>query len=148
MNRKVVLIVSIIILFILCIFLIFKVYKKDIQRREKKNDETKEKIELESSEKRYNEIRESIKKAMDWHIEASLVIKNEDNCKVGHRVTWSSQLLIKYGFLKQKEMLDVDEKSYCKAMIVEYMGENCTMKYDIYLSCKDYEDEGYYDLGF
>ena len=82
---------------------------------------------------------------MDWHIEASFVIRDEYHCKGEHRSTWSSQLLINYGFLKKEEMLDVDGKSYCKATIEEYMGENCTMKYDIYLSCKDYEDEGYYD---
>lgn len=152
MKKKVLFIVSIILLFIFCFFLIFEVYKKSVQRK-KRDDEIREKLER---EQRYNEIRESIAKAMDWHIRASFVIRDEYHCKGEQRSTFSSQFLINYGFLKQEEMLDVDGKSYCKARIEKYiekysekyMDEDCTMKYDIYLSCKDYEDEGYYDLGF
>lgn len=95
---------------------------------------------------RYNEIRENIKKAMDWQIRATFVIKSEENCNNLSSIDGahiSSSGLIGEGYLKKDEMLDVDKVSYCKATIITHEEENCNIGYKIYISCKDYQDEGY-----
>jgi hypothetical protein len=105
---------------------------------------------------RYEEILDSLDKAVKWQTDATFVIRNEYNCTQnckswGTHNCWygfiTSEHLIDQGYLKQKEMLDVDNKSYCKSTIYtylsEYDGETCDVEYEIHLKCQDYETPGY-----
>ncbi len=49
--------------------------------------------------------------------------------------------------MKKDKFLDVDGKSYCKAYIDTKCVEDGKWEWNTYLSCKDYEDEGYIDWG-
>ena len=113
-------------------------------------------INKEDNNKRYNEIKESIKKAVEWQISAQYpsctnegVFNDELNVSSGKHE--NSSFLINNGYIKMDELLDVDNKSYCDTYVVikslyedEYDHQNnCKIYYKIYLKCKDYEDKGY-----
>ena len=110
--------------------------------------------------KRYNEIKESVKKAVEWQIKAT-----EPYCKLVHGIPSNinfnsgghlqAKYLINNGYIKKEELLDIDKKSYCdvyvvnKGVYVEQSNpkEGCTVYYEYYLKCKKYEDKGYFNWG-
>lgn len=51
-------------------------------------------------------------------------------------------LIYNAGMDKEK-LLDTDNKSYCKVYVKTRCNEDNKWGWDINLSCKDYEDEGY-----
>ena len=132
-----------VILSILIIFLIFGCNKEKEINKEENN-------------KRYNEIKESIKKAVEWQISAQYpsctnkgIYSDELNVSSGKHE--NSSFLINNGYIKMDELLDVDNKSYCDTYVViksEYQDEydhqnNCNIYYKFFLKCKDYEEKGY-----
>jgi hypothetical protein len=97
----------------------------------------------EQKEKRYAEIIDSLEKAIKWQIGSTFVIRNEYNCTHYGDNVLSTSDLISNGYLKQEEMLDIDNKSYCKGSVYTYMGDNCNVEYNIFISCKDYKTPGF-----
>ncbi len=103
---------------------------------------------------RYEEIKESVKEAVEWNLSAQY-----PSCKISKdfRETtfpgtfYNSDFLINNGYIKKKELLDVDGKSYCDVYVdintyyedPQDQQKNCELYYKIYLKCKNYEDEGY-----
>ena len=105
---------------------------------------------------RYDEIRLSIRKAVDWVVSARYpscinegIYNNDLNIEAGQH--FNSSFLIENGYIKQSELLDVDNKSYCDTFVdIKSLYEdpndhqnNCSIYYNIYLKCKDYQDKGY-----
>lgn len=104
--------------------------------------------------KRYEEIKESVKKAVERNIKAmypSCPIAKEFREAASTGSHYNSSFLINNGYLEKSELLDIDEKSYCDAFVKvsAYYEDssdkehNCEMSYKIYLKCKNYEDDGY-----
>ncbi|MDO4995970.1 MAG: hypothetical protein Q4E69_02205 [Bacilli bacterium] len=112
-----------------------------------------------SANKRYTEIKESVKKAVEWNLKAqypSCPISNDfdKNANNGESF-YNSSFLINNGYLKKEELLDIDGKSYCDIYVVirvKYEDpldhqNNCSTSYKAYIKCNDYEDKGYIDWG-
>lgn len=107
---------------------------------------------------RYEEIKESVKEAVEWNLRAQY-----PSCKISKdfRETtfpgtfYNSDFLINNGYIKKKELLDIDGKSYCDVYVdintyyedPQDQQKNCELYYKIYLKCKNYEDEGYINWG-
>ena len=110
------------------------------------------------AQERYNEIRESVKKAVEWNISAKYPkcsISKEFKKTTSAGTMYNSKFLINNGYIKKEELLDVDNKSYCDVFvdINPYYEDplnhqqNCEIYYKIYLKCKNYEDKGYINRG-
>ena len=111
---------------------------------------------LKVAEKRYDEIRESAKKAMEWKLRA-----NYPRCPIGDKYKKrknsysNSKYLIDQGYIKKEELLDVDGVNYCDIYVETYtyfenpqdLQNNCEVDYKVYLKCMNYEDKGYMDWG-
>lgn len=136
MKKKIIIIISIGLVFVSFIVGILAWFN---------NKRQAEKMAVEEKE-RYEEIRNKFEEAVKQNINATFVIHNEYNCTHYNEQNLTSRWLIYQGNLKKEDMLDVDGESYCKALAKTYMGDNCTIKYNIYLSCKNYTDEGYKDI--
>lgn len=145
MEKKVV--IPIIIFLIIGIFTSLTLYR--IYR------EAQEKQELKAQE-RYSEIRESVKKAVEWNISAQYPkceISKEFKKTTFGGTFYNSNFLIKNGYIKKEELLDVDNKSYCDIFVVinPYFENpldhqnNCEVYYKIYLKCQNHIDKGYED---
>ena len=123
-----------------------------------KNNKDNENERLKKEQKIYDEIRESVKDAVEWNISAmypkcSISYEFKETTSPGRH--YNSWFLINNGYIKQNELLDVDGESYCDVYVdinTYYEDEldhqnNCEIYYKIYLKCKDYEDEGYINWG-
>lgn len=143
-KYKNIIIVLLIVLFLVLGIILF-VYKI------KPNDKTSS---------RYDEIRESARKAAEWHLKATqpycVIGDTKEKKKYSHM---NSTFLINNGYIKKEELLDVDGESYCDIYVVDYRyidesisleayGNDCEVNYKVYIKCKDYEDEGYIDWGY
>lgn len=106
--------------------------------------------------KRYDEIKESVKKAVEWNLRAShpkCTILNNYDKNAKKETYYNSSFLIKNGYIEKNELLDIDGKSYCDVYVIirEKLEDpldqqnNCEVSYKIYLKCNDYEDNGYID---
>lgn len=133
MKRKVIILIFFIIICIIVGSVIYKNYK---------------------AQKRYAEIRENVKRGVEWNIRAmypkcSLV--KESNEQEYSKSTYHSDFLINNGYIKKNELLDIDNSSYCDVFVENYAyfenpmdyQNNCEVYYKIYLKCKNYEEEGY-----
>lgn len=94
-----------------------------------------------SKQKRYAEIKEDINTELERYM---YVIAPKCNIDEGVPLITHKDLVYNGGMDKEK-FLDVDNKSYCKAYIIPKCNEGHIWSWDIKLSCKDYEDEGYED---
>ena len=145
MNKK-------IIIFIFLILTIIAVVVFGIHRHIVDVKSTKE-----NNDKRYFEIKESAKKAVEWNIKAMYpncpitdTFDDSKNANSGGRY-YNSSLLISNGYINKHELLDVDGESYCDVYVVikayfedqQDHQKNCSTAYKIYLKCKNYEDKGY-----
>ena len=113
-----------------------------------------------TSEERYKEIKESAKKAAEWHLKATQPYCVIGDSKEKKRYSYmNSSFLINNGYIKKEELLDVDGKSYCDIYVVIYRyidesisfesyGNDCEVNYKVYIKCKDYEDKGYVYWGY
>ena len=148
MKKKVVIPIIIFLILIIGIFTsltLYKVYKKEAYKQQLK------------AQARYSEIKENVKKAVEWNISAqipSCPIVTE-NKKANLWTYYNSSFLIKNGYIKKDELLDVDSKSYCSVYVEIYVyfenpldhQNNCEAYHKIYLKCKDYKDKGYKNRG-
>ncbi len=90
------------------------------------------------TQNKYEKMLNKIKEAVDWQNDAVFVIRDEAFCANKNRMTTTSDYLIQQGYLKKKDLLDIDGKSYCEARIEKYKDDNCDIRYTINLKCKDY----------
>lgn len=147
MKKKVV--IPIIIFLIIGIFtslILYRIYREEQEKQELK------------ARTRYNEIKESVKKAVEWNIKAQYpkceISKEFQKANSGGPF-YNSNFLINNGYIKKDELLDVDNKSYCDVFVVitSYFEDslnhqnNCEVYYKIYLKCQNYKDKGYEDWG-
>ena len=91
--------------------------------------------------KKYTEIKEDINTELERYM---YVIAPKCNTDEGVPLITHKDLVYNGGMDKEK-FLDTDNKSYCKAYIIPKCNENHIWSWDIKLSCKDYEAEGYVD---
>ena len=142
MNKKkfiIIIVFSILILFSLVFFSI-KLFENN---------------KLKVAEKRYDEIRESAKKAAEWHLKASqpycVIGDSKEKKRYSHA---NSSFYINNGYIKKEELLDIDGVNYCDMYVVEYRyidesislesyKNDCEVDYKVYIKCNDYEDENY-----
>lgn len=143
MKKKIIIIIAIGLVIILAIALGILKHNKELKGKGNNND------------KRYLEIKESTKKAVEWNIKAMYPncpitdTFDENSNKSGTH--YNSSFLISNGYMKKEELLDVDENNYCDVYVVIQTSyedsqdhqNNCSTAYKIYLKCKDYEDKGY-----
>lgn len=134
--KKIVIMLGVIFI-IICLFFVIKFIKNN-------NDN-----------KRYLEIKDNVKKAVEWNIRVQYpycTISNTYDKELKTGVTsYNSSFLIGNGYIKKSELLDVDKKSYCDVYVknkVKYDNpldhqKDCTISYKIYLKCNNYEDKGY-----
>ena len=105
------------------------------------NKKKQEQEEMKMKEqKRYDEILNKFESALNIYLDAKFVIKNEYNCSTYNNNSYTSDHLIRSGNLKKEDMLETDGKSYCKALAVINIDENCNVSYDTYLNCKNRKD--------
>ncbi len=95
-------------------------------------------VNITKSQNKYEKMLDKIKEAVDWQNDAVFVIRDEAFCANKNKMITSSDFLISQGYLKKKDLLDIDGKSYCEARIEKYKDDNCNIRYIIDLKCKDY----------
>ncbi len=105
-------------------------------------------------QKRYLEIKENVKNAVERNIRASYPgcsISKEFPKTKSFTSYYNSSFLINNGYIQKSELLDIDNESYCDVyvgLLSSYENpldhqHNCKVYYKIYLKCKNYEDKGY-----
>ncbi len=149
MKKKTIIILSIIIVIIICVIISSVLYKGYKDYKTDQNNKAQE---------RYAEIRESVKKAVEWNISAmypSCSISKEFKETTSPGTFYNSSFLINNGYIEESELLDIDNVSYCDVYVdintyfenpLDHQN-NCEVYYKIYLKCKDYEDKGYINWG-
>ncbi len=149
MKKKIIIFVSIVLVIILAIVVVIQKHNEDIKTNKDNND------------KRYLEIKESTKKAVEWNIKAMYpncpITDTFDDDKNANTsgTHYNASFLISNGYIKKDELIDVDGKNYCDVYVVIQANfedpqdhqKNCSTAYKIYLKCKDYKDKGYIDWG-
>lgn len=138
MKKKAIIIILIFLILIIGISISLILHKEKQERK---------------AQERYSEIKKSVKTAVEWNISAmypKCTISKEFK-ETTYGTYYNSSFLIKNGYIKKEELLDVDNKSYCEIYVdVNTYYENpldhqnnCEVYYKIYLKCKDYKDKGY-----
>lgn len=141
MKKKVLIILFLTSLISLCLIMTLMIYnnKKEFKMH-----------------KRYDEIKENVKKGVEWQLRA-----NYPKCPIGDKYEKkrsshsNSSYLINQGFIKKEDLLDIDGISYCDVYVETYtyfkdsldQQNNCEVNYKIYLKCANYEDKGYLNWG-
>lgn len=142
MKKKLLIIVSIFV-FMIILFLGIFFYNSWQEKKE---------------QARYAEIKESVKKAVEWNISAQYPYCNisKDFRETSFPGSfYNSSFLIDNGYIKKEELLDIDGKSYCDVYVdinTYYedpldQQKNCELYYKIYLKCNNYKDKGYINWG-
>lgn len=142
MKKKILIIAFVLVLVMLLVASIF-IYKSKKEKEE---------------QARYVEIKESVKKAVEWNLSAQYPF-----CKISKDFKetsfpgafYNSKFLINNGYIKKEELLDVDGESYCDVYVdinTYYedpldQQKNCELYYKIYLKCNNYKDKGYINWG-
>ena len=144
MKKKIIILLLIVFLIGITIIMGIFIYKNIKENRE---------------QARYDEIRASVKEAVEWEISAvypycsiASGFKETSGPSSGH----NSSHLINQGYIKKKELLDVDNTSYCDVYVKinpDYEDpydhqKNCKIYYKIYLKCKNHKDKGYINWGY
>ncbi|MBQ9853655.1 MAG: hypothetical protein IJO57_01320 [Bacilli bacterium] len=95
---------------------------------------------------RYDEIRRNIDKEMERYI---YIITPKCYPENGTPIITHKDLVYNAGMDKES-FLDIDKKSYCKAYIKTECTEIGKWDWKTYISCNDYEDDGYinWEKGF
>lgn len=89
-------------------------------------------------ENRYNEIKEDISKELERYL---YVVA--PRCSTNSSMLIDEKTLIYNAGMDKEKFLDIDKKSYCKVYVKTKCNKDNKWNYEINLSCKDYEDEGY-----
>lgn len=143
MKRKIIIISFIVLIIIIGTIVGYSLYKN---KQDKK------------AQARYNEIRENVKKGVEWNISAQYpgcTISKEFKKTTFPGKFYNSNFLIQNGYIKKQELLDIDNESYCDVYVdintyfenPQDHQQNCEVYYKIYLKCKNYEDKGYINWG-
>lgn len=95
----------------------------------------------EQNKKRYEEIRKNIDTELKryLYVIAPKCYPEDGTPLITHRD------LVYNGGMDKEKLLDIDEKSYCKAYIKTKCIQVGKWDWDIMISCKDYTDNGYID---
>lgn len=88
---------------------------------------------------RYDEIKDDIDKELERYM--SLVSPNCQQGNGGQLIT--HETLVFNGGMDKEILLDIDNKSYCGLYVKTSCPKDGINEWKIYLSCNDYEDEGY-----
>ena len=146
MNKKKIIIIIVFSFIVISSLIFFSI--KIFENKKQKN-----------IEKRYDEIRESAKKAAEWHLKASqpycVIGDSKEKKRYSHA---NSSFYINNGYIKKEELLDIDGVNYCDMYVVEYRyidesislesyKNDCEVNYKVYIKCMNYEDKGYMDWG-
>lgn len=93
------------------------------------------------NKKRYEEIKRDIDTELKryLYVIAPKCQPNSGTPLITHRD------LVYNGGMDKEKLLDIDEKSYCKAYIKTRCAEVGKWNWNIYISCKDYTNKGYID---
>jgi len=147
MKKKIMILVIIVFFIIVAVISEISKHNNDIKNKENEN-------------KRYAEIKNCVKKAVEWNINAMY-----PNCPINDNFDeekskttgnfYNSSFLIDNGYLKKDELLDVDGKNYCDVYVIiqstfenpQDHQNNCSISYKFYLKCIKYKDKGYKDWG-
>ncbi len=99
-----------------------------------------------SNEEKYQEIKNKFEDALIKQLDATGLSNKNHGCDLStsKSIIVDVDSLIQNGFLKREDIKDIDDKSYCDVVAKTYKKDDCGVGYDIYLKCKDYQDEGYY----
>ena len=99
-----------------------------------------------SNEEKYQLIKDKFEEALIKQLDATGLSSNNHECdsSTSKNVIIDADLLIHNGLLKREDIKDIDNKEYCDVVAKTYKKDDCGIGYDIYLKCKDYQDEGYY----
>lgn len=143
MKKKIIIVILIVLILIIGLSVCIVLHKNKQERK---------------AQERYNEIRESVKQAVEWNISAQYpkcLISKEFKETTSPGTFYNSKFLINNGYIKKEELLDVNNRSYCDVFVdintyyedpLDHQ-QNCEIYYKIYLKCKDYKDKGYADWG-
>ena len=93
------------------------------------------------NQRRYDEIKKDIDKEMQDYI---YVIAPYCQ-KGGPTFLITQQELVYNRGMSKEQFLDVDGKSYCEVYVDTECVEDNVWDWDVYISCKDYQDEKYQD---
>lgn len=95
--------------------------------------------------KRYDQIVASFEDGVKWDIKVKEKYGyKEDSCNSESEEIVKSEYLISQGYLKKKDMLDIDNKTYCSAYTRLKGSKECKYVYDkIYIKCKNYTTKGH-----
>ena len=91
------------------------------------------------NQKRYDEIRMDIKEEATEYLKISHPYCSPGS---GDFTIKEESLLYQWGMDKET-LLDIDKESYCKVRVEATCVSVNKLDLDVYLSCKDYEDENY-----
>lgn len=145
MKKKIIIFGFIVLIITLAIIFGFQKYYTQLKNDDKKSNDYK----------RYLEIKESTKKAVEWNIRAQYpncsITSNFDKKNNAVSSQYNSSFLINNGYIKQDELLDVDGENYCDVYVVIQMNsenlldnsKKCSVAYKIYLKCSEYKDKEY-----
>lgn len=135
MRKKILVIIILVFIFLIIGYFSFNLI----------SDNRKTKLE-EIRQKRYEEIRNDIDQEVKRYIYviAPKCQKGDNGYIITHRT------LVYNGGMDKEKFLDVDNKSYCKTSISTECVEDGKWDWEVMISCKDYEDDGYvnWDKGF
>lgn len=132
-NKVIIISLIIMVIIVVILFLLINYKNKD---ENKTKDDNKIKV-----QKRYEEIKSSIDKEMQRYL---YVIAPNCSSENSIRILTHKDLVYDNGFEKEK-LLDVDNKSYCKAYIKAKCVEDGKWDWKTTISCKNYTDKEYID---
>lgn len=144
MKKKIVLIVALVTIFVVSATIsLINWHNKNERENQLKKQKGYEEIKENQikNQKRYDEIKKDIDKEMQDYI--YIIAPNCEKGSSGFLIT-HQELVYNRGMSKE-QFLDVDEKSYCKAYVPQKCVEDGVWNWDVYISCKDYQDEEYQD---
>lgn len=147
MKKKILILIIIIALILAGVFL----YTNGKNQRLKQIEKEKE--------NRYIEIKETVKKGIEWNLKAMYpncpIVDILPEAEYYGGTHYNAYFLISNGYIKQEDLLDYDGKSYCDIFVkVNNYKKNpmdeqhdCNVSYKLYLKCDGYTEKGYQDWG-
>lgn len=91
---------------------------------------------------KYQTILKEFENALIWELDVTDIAQKKCEPNVNKKGITTSKYLISQGYLKKEKMLDIDNKSYCKAYAKIFDTKDCGVDYKLYLKCKNYKTNG------
>ena len=128
MKRKIIIGVLLLTVVIIISIMLGLNYKNIIEKR---------------NQEHYAKIKENIQPDIEAYVRLTSPYCNPSRGENSMVVTYTDETLVYQRGMDKELLLDVDGKSYCKVRVeVRCVAEN-KHEWDIYIKCKDYEDENY-----